>query len=326
MAYRINLGAWGSVFAVPSCVVDNYIKIASGDHIKVLLYMLKNPGAMLRCEDIAAVAGLSASAVEEAFIFWKNVGVISGENEALTPAETAAAPMYGIPAEQKKSAAVTVKLTSDTQFPPKEIAAAVNSDRGFKYLCETFERLKGAPTTHSERNVLMVITEETGIPASVAVMLVEYCFSVEKATPAYMKSVAKDWYECGIDTITKAEERILQLKNRNTLENRLRSKFRMNSAFSAKQKDFISGWAELCITDELIDEAYEKTLNSTGKLSFPYMDSILKSWSEKGYTTVEQVNSEKSPASKSGTANGTASSFDISTLEQSAYERYRKKS
>ena len=52
MAYRMKLGAWNSVFAVPSCVADEYIKIANGEHIKVLLYMLKNSekgGAKWHC-------------------------------------------------------------------------------------------------------------------------------------------------------------------------------------------------------------------------------------------------------------------------------------
>ena len=47
MNYMINLGSWGSVFAVPSDVVDKYIKIASGSSIKVLLYFLRHCGEQL---------------------------------------------------------------------------------------------------------------------------------------------------------------------------------------------------------------------------------------------------------------------------------------
>lgn len=330
MNYRLNLGAWGSVFAVPSSVVDNYIKTADGDHIKVLLYMLKNNGSLLMSEDIAPALGLDRDTVEEAFLFWKNTGILSGENENLnfmgqapSAAPTAPSPSAAASAVPERNAAVA-KLTSDTQFPPREIANAVNSDRAFRYLCETFERHAGRPTKHSERNTLMVITEEVGIPVEVAVMMVEYCFSIDKATPAYMKTVAKDWYESGIDTIPKAEERIEQLKAKNSLEGRLRNKFCMTSAFSAKQKEYITGWAALEISDELIDEAYEKTLNATGKLSFPYMDSILRSWAEKGYKTLEQVSNDKSTA-RNTASQSVAASFDINQLEQSAYERYRKK-
>lgn len=150
-------------------------------------------------------------------------------------------------------------------------------------------------------------------------MLVEYCFSIDKATPAYMKTVALDWVESGIDNISKAEERITILTARNTLEGKLRSKFRMTSAFSQKQKEIIASWAESGYSDELIDEAYEKTLNGTGKLSFPYMDSILKNWKDKGITSPAQIKEEK-PAQ-----NNAVSSIDVDLVKQKAYERYRKK-
>lgn len=329
LAYKINLGVWGRVFAVPSCVAER-LKLINGEHLKVLLYILNSSGRAVEPEEIAEMTGVGVGTVSDALIFWENMEIISSIDGEIMPAEGTPEPVaVPVSAEEpvtsapKKDAVIRAKLTSDTQFPPKEIAAAVNADESFRYLCQFFEKLSGRPTKHSERNLLMVITEEIGLKTEVAIMLIEYCFSVDKATPAYMKSVAMDWHECGIDSVIKADERIQQLKTRNTLENKLRVKFRMQSAFSAKQKEYINGWAELEIPDELIDEAYDKTLNQTGKLSFGYMDKILRSWLEKGYLTVEQTRQEKSPGVSSAISTG--SSFDIDSLEQSAYERYRKK-
>lgn len=329
MAYKLNLGVWGSVFAVPSCVADS-LKVTNGDHLKVLLYILRNPDKLLTNEEIAQVTGVGTGTVSDALIHWKNMKVLEeceGElvpvkgNPAFTAAPVPESAVTEAPAADKKAAQIKVKLSSDTQFPPKEVASTVNNNQAFKYLCQTFERLSGRPTKHSERQTLMVLTEEIGLPSEVVVMLVEYCFSIDKATPAYMKSVALDWFNNGIDSIAAAEERIQQLKTRNTLEGRLRSKFRMTSAFSSKQKDIITGWAESGISEELIDEAYEKTLNATGKLSFPYMDSILRSWADKGITSTEQLSQDK----PQNTASSSGISFDIASLEESAYERYRKK-
>ena len=42
MSYKIDLGAWGSIFAVPTALVDSHIKLASGAQLKVLLYILRN--------------------------------------------------------------------------------------------------------------------------------------------------------------------------------------------------------------------------------------------------------------------------------------------
>ncbi len=319
MGYRLDLSVWNSVFAVPSSIVDSHLKIAGGDHIKVLLLMLRYPDREFSLADISAAAGVTADTAEDALIFWEQRGVIANNGGVLTPVKETVQPVSFASADIDDKAVARAKLTSDIQFPPREIARTVNGDDAFRCLCATFERLAGRPTKHSERNTLMVITDEIGLPSEVALMLVEYCFSMDKATPAYMKSVALDWVECGIDNIAKAEERISVLSARNTLEGKLRTKFRMTSAFSKKQKEIIAEWAQMGISEELIDEAYEKTLNQAGKLSFPYMDSILRSWKEKGITSPEQIQQDKPVQSPS------ESSFDINALELSSYERYRKK-
>lgn len=319
MGYRLDFGVWNSVFAVPSRIVDENLKIAGGDHIKVLLFLLRYPDREFSLADISASVGVTADTAEEALIFWEQRGVISNNGGVINPKQGTVQPVSFAADDDNTKAVARAKLTSDIQFPPREIARNVNGDDAFRCLCATFERLAGRPTKHSERNTLMVITDEIGLPSEVALMLVEYCFSMDKATPAYMKSVALDWVECGIDNIAKAEERISVLSARNTLEGKLRTKFRMTSAFSKKQKEIIAEWAQMEISEELIDEAYEKTLNQTGKLSFPYMDSILRSWKEKGITSCAEAQQDK-PA-----VTAMESSFDINALEQSSYERYRKK-
>ena len=44
MNYSLDAGAWNSVFAVPSSVVDKYIKLADGASLKLLLYLLRHGG------------------------------------------------------------------------------------------------------------------------------------------------------------------------------------------------------------------------------------------------------------------------------------------
>lgn len=331
MSYKLNLGAWGSVFAVPACVVDHYMKIADGKQLKVLLYLLRNSAAALRAEDISVMTGVAVCDVEDALLFWENVGVLASRGDTLVPAEGGPAlnPLNAgaVPgASEEKgsseavSAAVRVKLGSEPQFPPKEIASAVRGDEAVRYLFETFERLAGRPTKHAERNALMILVEEIGMPSEVAVMLVEYCFSVDRATPAYMKAAALEWCESGIDSIGKAEERIKLLRSRHTLESRLRGLFGRTSAFSKSEKELLSLWAQAAHPDELYEEAYDLCMKNTGRLSLKYMDTVLRSWAEKGYTTAEQTRAEKKPAEPSEVG----SSFDVGEFGQAAYARYKK--
>ncbi len=51
MSFSINLGNWNSVFAVPSAVVDEHIKLAGSAQLKVLLWVLRHAGEEFSAED-----------------------------------------------------------------------------------------------------------------------------------------------------------------------------------------------------------------------------------------------------------------------------------
>ena len=324
--YRINLGAWRKVFAVPSCIVDNnHLKLASGTQIKVLLYLLAYPDASIREDSIAAAIGIAKEDVADALLYWTNAEILTGSDGEYYPAEHSAAaavkpPIPPVPEHTSELSTPEARaaLSSETHFPPKIIAGAVNGDKAVKYLFDTYERLAGRPPRHAEQQTLMILVEEIGLPCEVTMMLVEYCFKIDKASPAYMKAVARDWIEAGIDDIPKAEARIKVMHDRFNTEAMLRKKFGLTSSFSAKQKQTIAEWSELGITEPLIDEAYDIMITNTGKLSFPYMDKVLRKWHSEGITDPSQL--EKA---RKAEKHDDAPSYNMDEIEQQSYEMYK---
>lgn len=325
MAYKINLGGWNSIFAVPSCVVDNYIKLASGDNLKVLLYLLRNSGAFFSEEDIAAQTGVSADKVKSSVEYWQQRGVISQSEDALVPSETAHAAVPSVRTAEEKNdnvipSAVRVAATRDTQFKPKEIADAVKASSRVEYIYKQSEKLLGRPLKHVERNALMIVLEDIGMSPEITLMLVEYCHSVDKFTPRFLKDSALSWFEAEINTIELAEEHIKMLRERHGTEYKLRAMFEINSAFSKQQKEYIHTWTEKMGFDlDMLDEAYQATLNGAGKLSFQYMNKILSSWYDKGIRTREQI-PQRDPKKTEKTEQP---SFEITDLDELALGRYK---
>ncbi|MCL2694029.1 MAG: DnaD domain protein, partial [Oscillospiraceae bacterium] len=207
-------------------------------------------------------------------------------------------------------------------FYPKEIARAVREDKGMDFLFRECERIYGRTLKHSEQNALMLMTEETGIPAECTLMLVEFCFSVGKPTPAYMKKIAADWLERDIMNINAVEEEIKILREINSLENRLKRLFEMNSAFSKTQKDFIRKWSSLGYDEDMLNEAYQITLDKAGKMAFPYMDKIIEGWNAEGIKDKQALeNSQKKHKEKTRREQSTGSSFDIDKISKLINER-----
>lgn len=332
MSYKINLGGWGSVFAVPSALVDNYIKIASGNAVKVLLFFLRNSDRELDAQAIAKYIDIKAEDVEDALVFWKQIGLLCIDNNQISPSDDSPAEVKRFEVkttksdltnnDAMKSSVRKVELQRSPVFSPIEIADSIKDNEKVDFLFKTCERLYGRTLKHTEQNALVTILEHTGLCVEVTLMLVEYCFSVDKATPAYMKNVALDWFEKDIKTISDAENQIKYLTDLRSAENQIKSLFEINRALTPKEKGFIDRWViQWKMPYELITFAYEENVDKIGKLSFPYMEKILSSWKEKGFSTIDQVKQEKENWKNQ---NKTESSFDIDELDRQTLEEYKR--
>ena len=77
MSVRINLGGWGSVFAVPSCIVDEHLKLASPQQLKVILFLLRNSEKSYTYKEIGDTLLIHEEDVKDSVTFWKERGVLA---------------------------------------------------------------------------------------------------------------------------------------------------------------------------------------------------------------------------------------------------------
>ena len=77
MKFSINLGAWNSVFAIPTQVVDQHLKLAGGVHLKVLLWLLRHAGNEIDITDISNTLGIGTADIKDAIQYWAAAGLIT---------------------------------------------------------------------------------------------------------------------------------------------------------------------------------------------------------------------------------------------------------
>ena len=73
------------------------------------------------------------------------------------------------------------------------------------------------------------------------------------------------------------------------------------------------------MSEAMIRNAYEKTVTNTGKISMPYMNTILTSWHSKGIKTVAQIAQKDDIAPK-----GKSDSASYQLDDMAAIERKRR--
>ncbi len=308
MNYSLNIGEWNSVFAVPSGVVDKYIKLASGNSLKLLLYLLRHGGESFSADRLSKELDFSeAGELEDAAAFWVQRGVIRmlGESEG----QYTAAPDVSekveeenaIPAIQDMPQAAAVSPKKESKITPisvssGEIASRILEDKNIKALFDEAEKLYAHPLRQRENQTIISLVDHYGLPVGVSLMLLQYCKKVDKLTPSYISAVASDWADNDIITLERAEERIRSLEKQIGIEERLREALDMKTAFTAPQKKYFRIWTEEWgFSEEMILLAINKTIEQIGNPKFNYTNKILENWKVDGITAPEQA---EKPASK----------------------------
>jgi DnaD/phage-associated family protein len=269
MEFKLDLGIFNSVFAVPNSIVDEYIKLATADNLKVLLYCLRHAGKSLSAGEISRAVSVAEENVASSFDFWKQRGLFDSVERAA----------LGEPVPVSKSPPI---IERDYEFSPSEISDIIKDSNDVKYLFKCAESLHGRPLKPTEQKALAVIIEEYRMKPEIALMLMEYCFSIGKSSPSYIKKAAAAWLEQGIDSIESAEAHIKHLKCYHSEENELIRLFEVKDIPEARKPLFKKWLYEFNFSKEIIFDAYQITLEKTGKLEYTYMDRILTSWNKDG--------------------------------------------
>lgn len=265
-----------NMFRIPCVVVDNFLQIASSDHIKVLLYILRRSGRDFAENEISDETGVSQEEVDKAIDFWRCAKILTAVPENSS--------------EQK------IKKYREETLSGAEIAEIKTSDPEMSGLFEGVENLLGI-INPSYANLIIRMHNDLGLKKEVIYTLIDYCKSIGKTYPKYIEAIAHNWSEENINTLQLAQKEVERLMSKFDYTTQIK---RITEAerISKKDESIIEQWHKWNIAFELIEKAYDNTIGSIHKLSFPYMNKIIASWHEHGINDLESANNETSTYKK----------------------------
>lgn len=334
MNYSLDAGAWNSVFAVPTSVVDKYIKLADGASIKLLMYLLRHGGESFTEEQLKNALGIKRDGeLEDAAMFWFQRGIIRMDEGTLIPTDDNAQErlpeMESAEPEQKPS---SIRKVADTGsgaviYTSRDIAQRINTDSAVNFLFKEVQGLYGRVLKTTESRMVLQLTDFYGLPAEVAVMLLKYCFRVGKTTPNYILATAQDWVNENIRTVSEADAHLLKLEKRFSVEENLRRAMDMKTKFSPNQLTYIKTWSEdWGFAEDMIILAYEITLDKTGSLNFSYTNKILENWKNSGiFNTADAKRESEERRGKSAKKkpDSSSSSIDMDDVMEELRRQYQ---
>ena len=334
MAYRLDIGLWNQVFAVPCGLVDRHLKLAGKEELQVILYLLRHPGEALEPQALGDALGMPLEKAQEALEYWVDRGLLALQGEELSPVPQQEAPALPArpvqpqPAREQAPPPQEEKPAGEKKLPPRKrmvrpdaghLAARMSESDSVRYLMQEAEATLGKTLSPAMTSLLLTITDDYGLPVEVTVMLLHYAKEVQKTGTAYIDSVARDWAESGIFTLEAAERKLQELSQRRLAWGMVESAAGLpRRSPSKREEEAATRWVyQWGFSREMLSAAYDRCADNTGKFSAAYINKVLEGWYNAGIRTVEQL--QEAERQKQEEQKKDQKSYDIDELERLSF-------
>ncbi len=320
---KLKIEYGNSVFALPSEKLLSMLPAVGGFELKVLLILSSDNSLRddygAACEHVCAQLDCTKSAFGKAIDFWKKAGVIvTAEGEATKDVEAE-------PQSVKKKTLSSATLPTYTEGQTAEVIEA-NAD--LTAVIDACQQISGKVFTPADAQTIVGIYDYLGLNDTGYIeTLYAYCASMDKTAPRYVEKVAISMADEGINT-TEALDKYI--KKREKLDEDILKLCTLIGASSrsltSKEKKFFNCWLEeWSMPYEVIERAFEITVDKCGGIKLPYMNKILQNWNSEGLHTIAAVD-ESLEAYKNGKALAAQSGLRAETNEffEAALERSRR--
>lgn len=304
--YKINPTSYSSVFVIPTQIADKHLRMAGKAQLKVLLWLYRNTTTAFDLDVISRDTGIPKDEIDDAMLYWIDAGLVVKDGEAPVPVvneqpepvrEKTGFALTEKPAEipQPKIAEKPVKKEEKIHIIKpslQDIARRTMESAEVSNMYNALQEVLGRTLGYDFQSNMLVLHDHYGLPADVIVMLCSYAKTIGKdGAVAYIVQMGKSWADEGITDFASASKKIERMENSQKIWNEFKSLTGIeNPKPTSKQAQFLEIWINDYQYDiDIIYYAYEKTVEKKGKISFGYMNGVLRSWHESGYKSIEEI-------------------------------------
>ncbi len=299
MKYVINHFTEGGFMSLPSAVAEKHLKIASHLSLKVILWVFKNGNTEINENNVAEGLKIPLSEAKDALDYWAENGILVGAEKT---SET----------ESEKTEPKKVVRAHTIKPDRNEVARRGLESAEIAFLLQEAQKKFGRALKQSESSTIVWLFDDEGISVPLMLMLFEHAYQTGNFRIGAIERIAVEWLENGITDVKGAEDYLVLKKEKQnawaTVERAMGIPHRKPSE---KEEQLAHLWVEEWkISFELLREAYNVCIDSTAKLSFPYIKKVIEKWKSAGYTTVEETKN-KPAESKNNTQTKGAYDLDL---------------
>lgn len=299
MEFSLNIKSISSSFPVPCDIADKYIKLASGNQLKVLLLAVRDLSDKIDVTHISDKLGMDKTEVEDALLFWAQCGIVTRSE---------------IPV---KSPAKQILIT--TELPTRrDVINRGMEDEKIRLLLREAQLKFGRNLKNNESRFLVALYDDYDMDVSVILLLLQHAAAQKKTNLTYIKATAVKWLKAGVASVKEGEAIIANEAKGKIAFGVVRRAFGLDDRMpSDKEIEYSSVWVNAWdMSPEMLKAAYNVCIDNKAKISFPYINKVLEKWHKAGYKTVDDIKSgEKKSAKKQKDKKTDYAGFDLDAFE-----------
>jgi len=280
--------------------IDKLLRAGDGDAALLYLYILKTHGQSTSAEAAAAL-GKSPRGIATEMAVLSRLGLVR---------------LDGTEAAEQEPPPPPPPVNEPRSYSVDEMKNELMSGSDFSIVVDETQRRLGKILSPDDLMRLFGIYDSLRLPPEVILQLITHCIKEchqsgdgRAPTIRYIEKEAYIWEREGIFSLERAEEYLKAISAQKSARGSIKKALQIyDREFSATEKRYVDGWIAMGFEVGAIEIAYDRTVLKTGKLSWAYMDSIIKSWHSRDIHTAQQVSDKDVRRGKSTAGAGSAGS------------------
>lgn len=263
---------------LPDVFFTEYLSQASGDYIKIYLYIvfLSKYGKDVKINDLSKKLNIDFKTIQEGIKYWEDNGVITKKNTGYIINNLQEIELHKLYKPKVALSSESLKQTAQNQYRAKAIENINN----------LFFQGIMSPSWYSDIDLWF---KKYSFDEEVMIALFQYCYNRSALHRNYIQTVAEAWFKNNVKTFSDLDSLFEKQEKLNALYKSIGKKLGYTRALTEYEKGYIEKWTiEYGFDLNIIEIALKKTTAKTNP-NFDYLDKLLSDWHDRGFKTVEEI-------------------------------------
>ena len=263
---------------IPDIFFSEYLSEASGDFIKVYLYMvfLSKYDKDIKVNDLSKKLVLPLKTIQDAVKYWEDKCLITKKNTGYIINSIQEIELHKLYKPKTALSAEQLQKSAENQKRAKAIDFINN-----KY----FSGLM--PTTWYPEIELWF--KKYGFDEEVMIALFGYCFDMSALHKNYVQAVAEAWSKNNIKNFNDLDLYYEKQEKLKVIAKTISKKLGLSRSLTQYEYAYIEKWVmDYGYSLDIIEIALKKT-TSKANPNFDYLDKLLSDWHDRGFKTTNDI-------------------------------------